>query len=95
MEFLALCADNIYECFFIVSGSASVEQTNPAMVWRQPGSLDDGHAVFSKPVVHGLSVCPRFGLFALAKNAGAYPRGLVGTGGLVGCQGAARYRTST
>jgi hypothetical protein len=84
VEFFALCADNIYERFFIVSGSTPVEQTNPAMVWRQPSSLDHGDAVFSKPVVLGLSVCPCFGRFALAQNAGAYPCGLVGAGGLVG-----------
>ena len=84
MEFLALCADNIYERLFIVSGSAPVEQTNPAMVWRQPRSLDHGDAVFSKPAVLGLSICPCVGRLALAQNSGPYTCGLVGAGGLVG-----------
>ena len=95
MEFFALCVDDFYERVFVVSGAAPAEQTDPAMVWWQPSSLDDGHAVFSKPVVHGLSLCPCVGLLALPENSGAYPCGLAGARGLVGDQGATRGRTST
>ena len=95
VEFFTLCADDFYERFFIVSGSTPVEQTNPSMVWRQPSSLDDGHAVFSKSFVIGLPVCPCFGGLALPENPGAYSCGLVGAGGFVGFQSAARGGAST